>query len=212
MQITLNEDSRTLMVFIGEPNAKGIYSLSFTLDDPGPKEVDLDTLGPREKTQLLYNYRRGALLVEDMDEFLKATASTPAAAKSWATGSERPINKDKPPKDALQQEEDVSSKLRTYLKTHWATIKKNIPNMDFITIRQLYELEKAGKGRKGLLKVFKEAMDQHTRNVQARVGNSDVGNSIHEVGLEKLPSTNISDVVESDVEEVYLIPPDEDLE
>jgi hypothetical protein len=212
MQIALNEHSRTLMVFIGEPSPKGIYPISFTLDDPGPKDIDLDALGPREKTQLLYNYRRGTLLVENKEDFLKATEGTPAAAKNWATGVERPIERDKPPKDALQQEEDVKSKLRTYLKQHWATIKKNIPNLDLVTLRQLIELEEVGKGRKALLKALNEAVDDYTRKVQAKVGNEDIGGYVHEVGLGPLPSTNISDVVESDVEEILLIPPDEDID
>lgn len=212
MQIALNENGRTLMLFIGEPDPYGRYPLSFTLDDPGPKEVSIGALGPREKTQLLYNYRRGALLVRegDREEFLRLTQNTPAAAKGYKTGTEVPIDPKQPPKDALQRQGDLESKLRTFLKNHWSTIKRSIPDMDMTMIRNLRVLEQAGKGRKSLLKAFDAAIEAHAKSVQSKVAGPDISGMVHEVGLAPLPSTNISDVVESDEEEVLLIPPGED--
>ena len=212
MQIALNEHGRTLMLFIGEQDPHGHYPLSFTLDDPGPKDVDIAALGHAEKTQLLYNYRRGALLVRETDreEFLKLTQDTPAAVKSYTTGAEVPIDPKEPPKNALQQQSELEVKLKSYLKSHWAAIKKEIPNMDMPTIKNLRVLEEAGKGRKSLLKAFDAAIEAHVKSVQSKVAGPDIAGMVHEVGLGNLPSTNISDVVESDEEEVLLIPPDED--
>lgn len=212
MQIALNEHGRTLMLFIGQQDPHGHYPLTFTLDDPGPKDVDISSLGPAEKTQLLYNYRRGALLVREADreEFLRLTQDTPAAAKGYKTGAEIPIDPKQPPKDALQRQGELESKLKTYLKNHWSTIKKGIPDMDMSTIKNLRALEEAGKSRKSLLKAFDEAIEAHVKSVQSKVAGPDIGGMVHEVGLDRLPSTNISDVVESDEEEVLLIPPDED--
>jgi len=206
MQITLSDTSRTSMLFIGDLGQDGTYPIMLTIDDPGPKNIDLDSIGTQEKRQLLYNYNCGNLLIKDADKYLELlghviqttpTTTVPVLAQSFTEITKQ--------KRKIQEIE-----LKKYLKKHWASIKKEIPTMDLMTLRQLTDLEKSGKKRKGLIKTLEKAITTYSKEVSDKLAGNDISNMVYDPNA--VTSTNVSDVVESNVvEETFLIPSEEDL-
>jgi len=211
MQVWLRDKDRCGMVFIG--------SLVLNYDEPGPIDVDLGKFTQEQKRQLLYNWRRAAIQVDNPDRLWEVCGQG-AAAKSYSVPAEKPlqsqevaksISKEMTPVDAHAQE---GEKLKRVLKDHWATVKKNIVGMRPAQLRKLQELEKEGKGRKSILNVIEELLADHELSVAVKVGSVDVGNidEAYAADPEVQRSTQVSNVVESDVDTITLIPSDEELQ
>lgn len=207
IQVALADRERQSMLFLGDP-------LNFTYDTPGPVTVDLDTLTLEQKNQLMYSCRIGALAVSDADALVQACAALPAASPSFTTGHEQPVEQ-VAPKNALEGAEEDLDKLRELLDAHHSTVKKNVAMLRPAQIRTLLELEEAGKKRKSVLKFLNEVVARHSDSVTGQLAEGgDLMDAPRCAVFQEDPqarSTQITDVIESDEEEVTLIPSDEEL-
>jgi len=207
IQVALANRDRQSMLFLGEP-------LNFTYDTPGPVEVDLDQLTPTQKNQLMYNCRIGALAVSDKEALLEACSALPAASPTFTTGHEQPVAQTAP-KDAVDDAKEELNKLKELLDAHHSTVKKNVGLLRPAQVRQLLELEQAGKKRKSVLKVLQEIVSKHSDSVTSQfVQGGDLMDAPRNQVFQEdsgARSTQITDVVESDEKEVTLIPSDEEL-
>lgn len=208
IQVALADRDKQSMLFLGEP-------LNFTYDTPGPVTVNLDELSPTQKNQLMYNCRIGALAVSDKDALLEACAALPAASPAFTTGHEQPVQKQEPPKDAMRAAEEDLDKLKELLDAHHSTVKKNVVGLRPAQLRSLLELEQSGKKRKSVLKFLEEVVAKHADSVTSQLAEEgDLMDAPRNAVFQADPgarSTQITDVIESDEEEVTLIPSDEEL-
>lgn len=195
MKFLLNKDKSSMLV---------VGDTVFTFDDPGPKEIDLDAMAPGLVKQLIYNCRRGLLACGSPDELL-AHDSKPIP--QLVTDHERPIPQRQPiqpiPEDAA--EEDLKS-LKKMLKSKIPSIRKELATLPPGRVRKLKELEQAGKNRKRLIADIDKILAKHKETTKAAVGSADVGGKIHAPGA-STGSPNVSDIVESEVEEVSVTGP-----
>lgn len=193
MKFLLNKDKSSMLV---------IGNTVFTFDDPGPKEIDLDTVGGGLVKQIIYNCRRGLLACEDPQALLAKDA---VPAPKLATEHERPIAKRIPIKPSDEPTEEDLKPLKKLLKSNVATIKKELAALPPGRIRKLKELETKGKWRKSLIAEMDRMIAKHIKDAKAAVGAMDVGGKVHAPGTEGSP--NVSDIVESEVEEVEVTGP-----
>lgn len=193
MKFLLNKDKSSMLM---------VGNTVFTFDDPGPKEIDLDTIDHGLVKQLIYNCRRGLLACGD-PEALLAKEITPIPR--LATDHERPIPKRVPIKPSDEPTEEDIKPLKKLLKSSVATIKKELASLPPGRIRKLKELEMQGKWRKSLLAEMDRMIEKHTRDAKAAVGAMDVGGKVHAPGMTGSP--NVSDIVESEEKEVEVNAP-----
>lgn len=204
MQVALANRERQSMIFLGDP-------LDFTYDTPGPREVDLDSLTPTQKNQLLYNCRLGILAVDDKEALLQACSGAPAASQSFTTAHEQPLGQE-PPKDAVDGRKSDLEALKLLLDAHHSTVKKNVRNLRPAQVRDLLELEQKGKKRKTILKFLNEVVGKHTSSVSEDLGPIDLAEL--DGAYAAAPgrrSTQITEVEDSEIQEITLIPSDEEL-
>jgi hypothetical protein len=200
MQVALANKDKVSMLFLGG-------GMDFTYDDPGPRTIDLSTLTTEQKAQLFYNWKRGVLAVDNEDE-LKSLCATPTPPpKSYAfTTDAQPVAQPKDIDEALKARE---TKLKGILRLKVAAIKKELPGLTSSELRGLIELEKQLKNRQKLLALLEEYTQKAYKAVGSAVGTEDVGKKVFNPSAQALD--NSMDVVESDLEDVTLIPSDKEL-
>jgi hypothetical protein len=196
MQVTLDPD-RGAFCFIGQH--------AFTFGEPGPKEIDIEDLSPEEKKQLLYNLRRGVLIADDPD-----IVNRLAEPSNYATPDERPIERDKPiqitslsPQEAIEKDLE---ELKTLLKGKVATIKRQASDLRPARARKLLELERSGKSRKSVISFLEKLTSNHASMVTEKISEELVPKD--RVQVTQL-STQLTDIVESEEEEVTINPAQE---
>lgn len=193
MQVTLNPDKAAFCT---------IGATSWTFGEPGPHDVDLTKLSVQEANQLLYNLRRGVLSADDFSELEKMLDLAPSP--QYATPREVPIKE--PPKieDALEEDK---KELKKILSGNAASVKKIAQTLRPGRLRKLLELEREGKKRKGVVSFLSELIESHTKSVTANLGIDDM-QAQDMVKVNEL-STQLTDIVESEVEEVTFNLPEE---
>ena len=189
MKFLLNKEKSSLLIF---------GDVIFTFDNPGPKDIDLNANSHLVK-QVIYNCRRGFLACEDPDALLAMETNSVIVSP---TQFNTPIPKHTPINPQEATEEDLKP-LKQLLKSKIATIKKELITMSPGRVRKLKELESNGKNRKKLIESIDKIITKHTETTKASVGRADIEGKIHapEIG----GSPNVSDIVESEVEEVKIV-------
>ena len=176
MQITLANPDRVPMCFIGP------YRLTF--ENPGPVDVVIDTLGPAEKQQLLFNLQRGVLATREREEIhLLLPTAQPA----------------KPVKPAPTPEENDAQELGKLLKKSVASVKKEAAGLRLAQVRRMLDIEEQGKNRKGLTKFFNELISKHQQEVMEKLGAEELdATQLPDIGLDE---SQLSAVTDSEEEE-----------
>ncbi len=196
MQITLNLD-RGSFCFIGQH--------AFTYGEPGPKEIDIETLSDEERKQLLYNIKRGTLIIDD-DSVLSQLAESNAAAISQESPriQQRPVQvQDLSPEEAIEKDLE---ELKTLLKDEVATVKKEATSLRPARARKLLELERDGKARKSVVSFLEKLIDSHASIVTAKFAEElEIEDRVKTSQL----STQLTDIVESEEEQVTINPAQE---
>jgi len=197
MKVMLNKDKHGMLFIDGLP--------PLTFDEPGPVEVDLESLTPAQFNQLSYNLLRGAIAVDKPEEMGHyARKINPVEAETIV---EEPVPVVPKEIDEVIEEQEVE--LKKLLTKTIATIKKSVPAMRAGEIRKLLNMEKAGKNRKSLVQFLSEANEAHENAVTSHVGKQGIDLDAHKgivkggLGLGKY-SNNVTDVVDSEEEEVTI--------
>lgn len=179
----------------------GIVHLTF--DQPGPKEVDVAALSDQERQQLVYNVRRGVIACDEFEKLVgPEEGSVAVTAKSYSTPQEVPVRKETIKNHEELIEERVKE-LKTLLKGSIPTVLSAMKDLRTNQMTALIKLEKEGKNRKKLLAALEKEYSKYCESVAKSVGNVDVTDSVKSM---RADSTIVSDVVESEVEKVELIP------
>jgi len=203
MRVALADRDRRSLLFIGP--------LTFTYDDPGPKEIDLRNFSKDQIDQIVYNWRQGVLIVDDEDELKSwAEASTPTA-KGYSTpaGPVPQIDPARPTaKSPVEAQEEAAKQLKKLLSGRIPTIRAALPGLRMAELRKLLELEKSRKARKKVITMLEEVIASHENEVLASVGTQDLSQmaGIHSQDGVVAKSTQLSDIVESEVEQIVLNP------
>jgi hypothetical protein len=213
MFVSLNE-SKGSFCSIGE--------VHFSFVDPGPKELDLGLMDRDELNQLLYNIRKGTLKTKDkkdIKELVNLTRGLPASSNQFVTPSEAPLKDDVPPEISLdpiqEKREEEEKELKKILRGKVEQIKVSAQELDARQLRRMVEFEFSGKKRQSVIKFLEQLISIHQQSVQAQVGKTPLEASKNQgelvKNLSRVDLDNISEVVESDVEQVVLNPyPDDD--
>lgn len=176
----------------------------FTYDNP-TQEIELDKLDKSQLSQVIYNCRRGLLACENPDKLLSLVPEP--AVPMFNTAKEVPIPQNQPIVGQDPLEEDLIY-LKKILKGNIPTIKKIIPTLSIGRCRKLKELESKGKSRKNLIASLDKILDKFSINLSNKMGGMDVEGKVHTPGIPNVGSTNVSDIVESEVEKVTIYPSD----
>jgi len=201
MQVSLANKEKYSMLFLGE-------GLNFTYDEPGPIAVDLPSLSTEQRTQLYFNWKRGVLAVDNEEELKSAVAAqAPVPASCFA--HPLPVSPQAIPTSIDEALKARESKLKALLKEKIDIIKKEIPGLSAVELRALLAIEKKTKKRQKLMSLINDFITKRFQTVSNAVGTQDVGQSIFNPNAQTLD--NSLDVVESDMEEVTLIPSDKEL-
>lgn len=193
--VSLNTDEHG-MCFIGKH--------AFSFKHPGPIQLDVNKLNSNELNQFTYNYRRGVLHIDNVEELLTKAQELPASSSRFTTTKEKPTQHKTEPHDIIEQEELAFRKL---LRSKIGDIKDTVAVMSPAKIRKLAEFEKETKNRKKLLAYLQEILDQHTNSVTKKVGTQDaILFAPANLGLERKYLENVSNVIESDMEQIVLNP------
>lgn len=181
---------------------------TFTYDEPGPHEIDVETLPPALRNQLLYNCRRGVLACSDPQKLTELCEGTKQVAKSYSTPAERPIDPAKPPiiEEAVDPIEEDLKVLRAMLRQSVPTIKREAKDLPFGRMRKLLELETKGKNRSGLKSFLSDILAKQADAVMNKVGDEDTGTKFTLTGVGNIGSKQVSDVVESEMKQIVLNP------
>ncbi len=212
MIVRLDEE-RGSMVQIG--------NMRFTFLDPGPKEVDLYQLDKPRLNQLLYNLRKGVLRTndkEEMRELLELTDQLPASRRLYSTPEEVPIDNNTPPKfevdKAFLKIEEEERQIKKLLRGKVEVIQKDLVDLTSSQLRKLVDLEVLGKARASVIKFAEDLIVKEQLRVQQVVGTTPMNAAQNQEdltrGLKRVNLDNLTDVVESDTEQVVLNPYSED--
>ena len=198
MKFSLNTE-RAAILFI-----HGIHN--FTYEQPGPIEVNPATLTEGQIHQLKSALLRDVLTSDETAEFL--TQGVPVT----------PVVIDSNPIDPAEPVDSRREQLGQILRGSVSSVKKILPSVAMADVRKVRELEKEGKNRKSLLGVLDELLSLYTETVKESVGITDLAdlsrlkkketpaNTAHLRGGLSLHQymQNITDVVESDIEEIQI--------
>ena len=197
MKIILNRDRHGMLFMDGLP--------PLTFDEPGPVEINVEELSPLQFSQVSNNLATGVITSDHPEEMLYhsvAPVVSTTLVVPQAVTEEKDINK-------IIEEQD--NKLKQLLTKTITTIKKTVPDLNASEIRKLLELEQGGKKRKSLVQFLAEAGVTHTEAVTNNVGSDGIDLVAHAdvvkggLGLGQY-STNVTDVVDSEEEEVIIDP------
>lgn len=192
MEVELNTD-RSGFLTIG--------SQVFTYGDPGPRKIDVDGLSPEERRQFIYNINRGVLKAKDIEGLVPEQPVAAAPQQALAQPAQ-------PLQNAIDKAvEEQYKKLKTLSGKAVASIKKEAVDLGANELQKLKTLELEGKKRKSVLGLIDELLEKHQSTVLANVGGDDVGAMFADDP--QGTSTQVSEVVESDMEQVVLNPVEE---
>jgi hypothetical protein len=197
MKVMLNKDKHGMLFIDGLP--------PLTFDEPGPVDVDVQSLTPAQFNQLSYNLLRGAIAVDKPEELGHYARTLQPVGE---TVVEEPVTPAQP-KEIDEVIEDQQQELKKLLTKTVSTIKKSVPAMRAGELRKLLELEKSGKNRKSLVQFLDEACEAHANAVTHHVGDEGIDLKAHAglvkggLGLRRY-SQNLTDVVDSEEEEVTI--------
>jgi len=181
---------------------------TFTYDEPGPHEIDVESLPLDQRNQLLYNCRRRVLACSEPEELVKLCEAVMPAAKSYATPAEKPVKATQPPQidEVVDPFEEDLKQLRAMLQLGVNKIKKQAKDLPVGRVRKLLELEANRKNRKSLKAFLNDILAKHAEGVLDSVGDEDTGEKFTPVGVGNIGSKQVTDVVESELEQVVLNP------
>lgn len=181
---------------------------TFTYDEPGPAEINVESLPRDQKNQLLYNCRRGVLACSAPGQLVKLCENVMSVAKSYSTPAERPVHATTSPliAEVVDPIEEDLKELKALLEQSVNTIKRKATDLSVGRIRKLLELEVSSKNRKGLKTFLDEFLAKHAKSVLGSVGDEDTGEKLFSTGAGQIGSGQVTDVEESDLTQVVLNP------
>lgn len=197
MKITLNSDKHPFF-FIGK-------ILSLSMNDPGPKEIDITKISPQELNQIVYGIKSGAIT---SDESINLTTN-------YSTPNQVPIKQVVSENDtSLEKEVEDLKKL---LAGSPALVKKNLIEIKSLRhLKKLLKLEQEDKARPIVINAIQSLLDYHTNKVSEAIGKEDVlattvdnKKSILEGTRGLVNLDNLTDVVESEIEKITINPKEE---
>ena len=200
MQVKLNPNCKTFMCFIRDSKrARNDFAIALTDEDRGPKTVNASDLTEEERRQVIYNYRRGNLLVDGIEDLLNPQTPKVVPFVKQVVTSMVP----------LVEKSEID--MQAFLSQHHSTIKKDVGSLSLHELKAALKQEKNGKNRKSVLKSLKTILDKKESVVSKNLGGADVtSDSLVTTGMQF--SSLVSEVEdEEESEEVLLIPPDQDL-
>ena len=175
-----------------------IGSYSFSMGQP-ELDVDVDSLTPEHKTQLLYNINRGVLTTSEDISGLQPDKQDVVAPPKIV--QQEIVNK-VTMADQKQAWEVEQKELNALLRKTISTIKKETKDFRLGRLRRLLELEKKQKNRKSLVSFITDHLNMLQAQTTAVVQGQDVGGMVQPDP--QAVSTQVSDIVESDEETVVL--------
>jgi hypothetical protein len=197
MKVTLNTDKASLLFISGLPN--------LTVDEPGPIDVNVDTLTRQQAGQLLMSVNLGKVTTDvDFLELFKQKFVSPEVLAKMLV---KPAPKVLPPieeKEFSVLEKLVADKERwkNLLSQSIPSIKKQLPSFSSTELLSIKNVETNGKKRARVLEALDQLIDKFFAEVKANIPDAPP--------LPDEPySTNVSDVVESNVENVTFTIPEE---
>jgi hypothetical protein len=193
MKLSLNVD-KSAFCTIGQ--------LAFTYGEPGPVDIDPTQLSEAEARQVVFNVKRGVLLADDLSPLESLLDMQPQAPQQ----QEQKVVRVQPPTIDEAIERD-NKELKKLLSKNASTVKKEAAQMRPARLRRLLGLEEEGKNRKGVVSFINELLKGHTDTVAKSIGLDDL-QAQDMVKVTEL-STQLTDIVESEMEEVTFNLPEE---
>lgn len=213
MQLKLT-DRGPSMWFLGEPKNL-IVSLTFV--NPGPVEIDFDSLDEGQQNKILIGLRDGALesdapFQQLYQTWAKERVTTPPPNQELQTTSPSPTQKEMSKLEAqVQQREQRFQERCDYLLTQSVrAIQVGLRNEDSIAfLQRMVQAELQGKRRKGLLTFLKEKIKRLTIKAHEEISKQISRDTKRQRKNLYVPEETINfNVVESEQETVILTPED----
>lgn len=180
---------------------------AFTYDDPGPFDVNVESLTHLERNQLLYNVRRRVLQTDKPDRLVKLCRGEWAASKGYATPAEVPAANVVKVNEVDVENENRTKEYKDLLLKSANSIKKNVADKPVSEIRKILDLEVLGKNRKGVTKLLNLILSKHAEEVMSSVGELGDGEKTIVAGRTSIGSPLVSDIVDSDVQLIEVLNP-----
>lgn len=177
----------------------------FNFQQKGPVNIDVNQLTVNEKNQLLYNYRRGVLLIDNPSELVDDTVRLPANSTNFQTPEEKPLS-EKKTEDGEVILEDRELKLKKLLRQKISHINKEIPKMSLGELRDLLALEATLKNRKKLIAKIESIIASHASSVKKFVGNEPVNTRTNIPGTFYDKMYQMNEIEETEMEQIVLNP------
>ena len=129
--------------------------IHFSFQDPGPKEIDVESLSQEDKTILQNAINRKILIKTESSDTLVTNVETDS--KSSTSSSDISVkDKDKEIERILQR---AKLQLKGSAKTIVAWCKKQGKNVGFRMLESMLTIEKSKLNRKSVIKAVKEALE-----------------------------------------------------
>ena len=199
MKITLSENE-TMWFLIGT-------KIHLSFENPGPVEVDIDSLRTDQRQQLIWSLQKGVL---KSDKPLQEVTAKPQVAKGYAAAALTAEVKEAVSTPTVLDEanEERRKKLKVALAAPQNTFKKELKTHNVSDLRLMLELEQEGKNRKTTLNLLETAISKHQaevmKNVTVEDSNAANPDAKKLLGGSKVNWQNIEEIVESEDEEVKI--------
>jgi hypothetical protein len=206
MRVELANKEKISMLFLGKCLDGTVLDFYY---DTEPIEVGLEMLTEDQRNQLLYNCRRGALKVDNIEELTDSAKGLPAASNIYTTLAENPIGRVKDPVKLMAEKLEANrTELRNLLKEKIDIIKKKTKDMSLGQVKVLLAIEKDWKNRKAVVSLLEEKVNKYTREVLNLTGAEDIAGMTHNPTMDKLAEK--FKVTESEIEEIEIRVGDEE--
>jgi hypothetical protein len=204
MQVSLRNKDRVSWIMIGN------YLFSY---DDDVHEMHLDELSNQEFAQLVYNWQRGVFTVSEPETLLKAIEDAQNAVIQESVKKE-PVEPKPKPTTIIDHTIAEAKELKSLLNKRVTSIQKEAKSLNPSKLRKLLELESnSKKPRKSLVGFLDNMCALNRQHVADTVGSQDVQlNKMDYTGVmkqgmdERLNLDNLTDVVESELEQIVLNP------
>lgn len=173
-------------------------------------EVDIHELPDEYKKQLLYGINQGSLLTGDREglaALAKAMQPTTPIPMEQVPIKQQQVSKDVKLLTVDPIKEDLKP-LRALLRQTVATVKKEAATYNPSQIRKLLDLERENKNRKSVVSFLVDLLEKHEISVLDNMRKSMENGPprVDPLSIDPNRSTLVSDIVESDVEQVTFTP------